>query len=81
MLRNFNLTAEKIENQQKFILWANKTMIDVGMTQKELADKLGCGYVYLNSILNLRSGIKGSKWNTAIKEAILEAQETHINNA
>lgn len=74
MLRSFNLTAEKIESQQKFILWVNKTMLDIGMTQKELADKLGCGYVYLNSILNLRSGIKGSKWNTAIKKAILEAQ-------
>ena len=54
---------------------------NASMTQKELADKLGCGYVYLNSILNLRSGIKGSKWNTAIKKAILEAQENCVNKA
>lgn len=81
MLQNFSLTAEKMKRQQEFVLWANKAMLEIGMTQKELAKKIGCGYGYLNCILSFRGGVRGSKWNAAIKKAILEAQENCVNKA
>ncbi len=80
-MERFSMALEKMARQQEFILWANRIMLDIGMTQKELAQKIGCDYNYLSNILGLRAGISGSKWNAAIKAALLEAQKDNANKA
>lgn len=80
-MERFSMALEKMARQQEFILWANGIMLDIGMTQKELAQKIGCDYNYLSNLLGLRAGVSGSKWNAAIKEALLEAQANNANKA
>lgn len=60
----------KNQNIKEFSVFVKKELVDKSMTQKELAQKIGCERVYLNQILNGR--VPGWKWREKIIFALKE---------